>query len=741
MGVGRRYVAVAPKERSVPISDTLSPNGPSTASSRSGGRRPRPARAQEARATTAPVEATAAPAADSPTRAPRPVAAAAVSQHQAATHTWRRMDLHVHTPASVDYQEPSVTPLRLLQQAEARGLDIVAFTDHNSIRGYADLWREIEDLELLEYLKRLQPVEEERLREYRRLLGKILLLPGFEFTATFGFHILAIFPESTSVRKMEHLLLTLGVPEERFGSGEVGATTDVLRAYELLDEAGALVIGAHANSTHGVAMQGLRFGGQTKIAYTQDPHLHALEVTDLILNGHRRSTARFFSGTKAEYPRRMHCIQGSDAHRLERDPNRESNLGIGDRATEVDLATVSFAALKALFLSDEFERTRPYLGGTEAIEVFREARAEGNTVDQAFHENLSTKRTGVGHVLRDIVALANTGGGTVYVGASAFEKRPLVGVPDVNAAAEELSAELARQVTPALTVATETLPIEGKDLLVVRVAPGPEKPYALAPGNIFVREEGESVPASRDQIVAMVQEGRAATMAPVVVPPGAPAMLPSPTGPAADRPGSRRPADPGEQGEPVAPGRNGRRDGAVADRQPTEGRRATNGYDADRAAVAPRRAQVAAEPVAVRPAPPPARPAPTGYLDEVTEDAEDDDVLPTSGVEVVESYEQNGVVYYTVRDLKHQTYVHNVTRDTSKRLWRYAIEQHEEHPVDEGAVRWVGDFGFLKSYRPRGGERRFNLAYRGDGEPRVFYGVGGEDLAPEWLAAIPPRRD
>ena len=274
--------------------------------------------------------------------------------------TWRRVDLHIHTPASFDYQQPATTMLDILQRAEERGLDVIALTDHNSVRGYADLWREIEDLELLEYLGRLQPHEAERLAEFRRLLAKILVLPGFEFTAQFGFHILAIFPEGTTVRLMEHLLLLLGVPEDRFGSGEVGATTDVLRAYEILADHGALVIGAHVNSTHGIAMQGLRFGGQTKIAYTQDPHLHALEVTDLLPSTSRRSTARFFSGAKSEYPRRMHCIQGSDAHRLERDADRESNLGVGDRPTELLLPEVSFAALKTLFASTEFDRTRPF---------------------------------------------------------------------------------------------------------------------------------------------------------------------------------------------------------------------------------------------------------------------------------------------------------------------------------------------------------------------------------------------
>ena len=90
-----------------------------------------------------------------------------------------------------------------------------------------------------------------------------------------------------------------------------------------------LVIAAHANSTHGVAMRNFPFGGQTKIAYTQDPNLDALEVTDLDRSS--RSTARFFNGSKSEYPRRMHCLQGSDAHRLTMDPKNPKRLGIGDR--------------------------------------------------------------------------------------------------------------------------------------------------------------------------------------------------------------------------------------------------------------------------------------------------------------------------------------------------------------------------------------------------------------------------
>jgi hypothetical protein len=82
-------------------------------------------------------------------------------------------------------------------------------------------------------------------------------------------------------------------------------------------------------------------------------------VTDLEKRG-RRTTAWFFSGRKPEYPRRMHCIQGSDAHCMIRNPAEPSRLGWGDRVTEILLPEPSFEAIKAVFLGEDFSRTRPY---------------------------------------------------------------------------------------------------------------------------------------------------------------------------------------------------------------------------------------------------------------------------------------------------------------------------------------------------------------------------------------------
>ena len=82
--------------------------------------------------------------------------------HARARMEWRTIDLHLHTPASVDYQQPEATPLDLLNQAEARRLDIIAFTDHNTVAGYRRMQEEIERLEFLESSKRILSDEQVR---------------------------------------------------------------------------------------------------------------------------------------------------------------------------------------------------------------------------------------------------------------------------------------------------------------------------------------------------------------------------------------------------------------------------------------------------------------------------------------------------------------------------------------------------------------------------------------------------
>lgn len=567
------------------------------------------------------------------------------------------MDLHIHTPASADYQQRDLGYVSLLQRAEECGIDILAFTDHNSVRGYVRMWREIEDLELLEALGRIQPDEARLLNEYRRLLNRILLLPGFEFTATFGFHILAIFPEDTSIRTLEHLLLALHIPEDKLdqGSSEVGATTDVLHAFELLHEAGAIVIGAHVNSTHGIAMQGFPFGGQTKIAYTQSPNLHALEATDLENMG-PRSTARFFNGSKPEYPRRMFCLQGSDAHRLVRDPDRPKDLGIGDRMTEIQLPEVSFAAIKAVLESNEFNRVRPYQATASKLALVLSAREQGDNENQIFHERLGKSRRRTNTIFKDVVALANSDGGSIYVGLSAVPNAEIVGVPRVKTVIEQVQEDMSRFITPEPPIIVEPLSAQDRDLIVITIASGSDKPYALTSGEIYVRDNGSTVIANRDQIVQLVTRSIQANAQTTVV---APVIEP-----AAD----------------------------VA--EPSVDAIRSNGA------------------------------------------SEADFPIPRTGVEIVASEQQDGVVHHTMRDLRNLKVVENVTHDSARRLWRYAIKQCEMGEPISDNIKWDGPYGVVRMQKQRTGGVRYDLAYRHNGALRIFYGVTDADLADEWKTAI-----
>ncbi len=421
------------------------------------------------------------------------------------------MDMHLHTPASSDYRDSHVTYLQILQKAEARGLDIIAFTDHNTVSGYAAMLKEIETLELLENRGRLTDQEITDLAEFRRLRETLLVLPGFEFTATFGFHILGIFPPGTSLRKLELLLLQLEVPEEKMlaGAPDAGATSDVIDAYEAITAAGGLAIAAHANSSNGVAMQGFNFGGQTKIAYTQHPALAALEVTDMDQTG-RRTTASFFNGSKPEYPRRMHCIQGSDAHLLEREPGEGPNkrLGVGDRCTEMLLPDITFQAIKELLVTSEWDRIRPYRAETERpFDPVRQAREQGPNIVQSFYLSAMSKTSKTRPILKDVVGFANTNGGTIYVGVGVDPTQPVRGLDRPEETITMLRNDIVRNIVPPIEVTFSVQESEGRKVLLAQVPRGSERPYLYtATGQIFVRREAESEVAARDEIVALVLE-------------------------------------------------------------------------------------------------------------------------------------------------------------------------------------------------------------------------------------------
>jgi len=622
---------------------------------------------------------------------PTPVAAPVASQPVnpvpgKPARKWYKVDLHLHTPASHDYEEPQLTYLDWMRAVVAKGVEIAAITDHNTVAGVAAIRHEFEWLTRLEKDGRLTDTERTQLAEWRDLAGKVLLLPGFEFTATFGFHILALFPPETSLRHLEHVLLTLNVPADKLdlGSTETGASTDVLSAYRIIREAGGLVIAAHANSTHGVAMRDFPFGGQTKIAYTQDSNLDALEVTDL--ESRRYSTARFFNGSKIEYPRRMHCIQGSDAHRVNVDAKNVKRLGIGERATEMALDVASFDAIKTLLQSTQFDRTRPARPKDVPFDPLMAARAEGPSIVQSFHESASQRSGKLAGILADVCAFANTAGGTIFIGASPRKDKPK-GLPNPKEVEAEVRAALVDRLTPPLEVKVDTFQSEEVQVLRLRVPKGNDRPYCLDDNKFYVRDETETSLAVRDEIVALVREVlESASVA-------QPALQETSTAAAVSR------------GKPEY--RDRRRGRGRLGEEPSDNDKVTEGATS------------------------------LAEVDTLGEASQSDDAfyLPQIGVEIVETGDRSGHHFYSVRDLRNGHIIKNVTRRGARKLWNYAIQQHEDNPINQRKIEWRGNIGLVRAEK-RAGKTRYDLALREGERVRVFYGVTDDGMEGDWTVFV-----
>ncbi|MEM6527882.1 MAG: ATP-binding protein, partial [Chloroflexota bacterium] len=533
-------------------------------------------------------------------------------------------------------------------------------------------------------------------------------------------------------------------------------------------------IAAHANANHGVAMRGMDFGGQTRIAYTQDPNLHCLEVTDLG-SKRRYSTQRFFNGTKPEYPRKMRCIQGSDAHNLETISDRRDKvitLGVGERTTEVLLHEPTFDELLKMLKSNDFSRSRAYEGGVDHDYV-QSAREEGESIIQSFHESMARRGGHMYAIIADVCAFANTNGGTVYIGASSDAKKSVAGVDKPAEAIDELNQTIGRMISPELKAEIDMLETAGKTAVVrIQVQPGDNVPYAIDEYKIYVRDENETNLAVRDEIVSLALRGANrdgvslfnAEPAAAVLQTSEQAAIPErETQPAVVVVEPEVVHDFDEEDEPEAFYPNDDDMDEVDDEPEAlyadEGDGEAETEDAAayvRAAVAiaeaeaddddvtePEREEGDLNPLVENHALPPSeRPtAPPSVGGALPVDFSGNGV-PRAGVEIVGTEHRNGTNYHIMRDLRNGNIVHNVTKESARRLWHYAIRQLEENPVDPTMIEWGddGEIGLWRAYK-RGNDYRYDLVQSVNGKLRVFYGVSEAGMSGRWQQFLEPDEE
>lgn len=118
---------------------------------------------------------------------------------------------------------------------------------------------------------------------------------------------------------------------------------------------------------------------------------------------------------------------------------------------------------------------------------------------------------------REVIALANTDGGTVLVGVD--DDGTVLGVKDAEESFYALQTALADRITPPLDLDVEPVRISRKrEVLVVHVPPSGDRPHMLVPDRrpdgtrpkqrAFVRVDDQSIEASREAVALMKAERR-----------------------------------------------------------------------------------------------------------------------------------------------------------------------------------------------------------------------------------------
>lgn len=126
-------------------------------------------------------------------------------------------------------------------------------------------------------------------------------------------------------------------------------------------------------------------------------------------------------------------------------------------------------------------------------------------------ETVELKEIVIEDVKKEIVAFANSAGGTLYIGVA--DDGSVVGIGNPDMATQQIVNMVRDSIKPDITmfIRYETKEIEGKQIIAVETQRGTDRPYYLAkkglrPEGVFVRQGTSSVPATDAVIRRMRKE-------------------------------------------------------------------------------------------------------------------------------------------------------------------------------------------------------------------------------------------
>lgn len=257
---------------------------------------------------------------------------------------FRKLDLHVHTPASRCYEFPDHTAEEIVQAALQKGLDGIAVTDHNTAA-----W-----IEAMQQATASTP---------------LTIFPGVEISTHEGYHVVALFDEDVQQAEVESFLGGIGIKAQDHGRSDVLCQKSVYEVLDLIHEWDGLAILAHIDAHKGAFYE----------LTIRDPESGKVRVPVIctqLFNDSRYDAVEVVSSglppgfdTHHNIHRRPPFYQASDNPYPE-DPVHHSKEGMAHRYTWFNLDEISLEGLRQCFADPEVriclmdcleERTWPHI--------------------------------------------------------------------------------------------------------------------------------------------------------------------------------------------------------------------------------------------------------------------------------------------------------------------------------------------------------------------------------------------
>ncbi|MDB5056397.1 MAG: hypothetical protein JWM44_4447 [Bacilli bacterium] len=408
------------------------------------------------------------------------------------------VDFHVHTPASNCYKGPRTEKeyLDILRRYNSKKIKVIAITDHNTLQGYKNFLKIKRELVsklavLGEYVEKHPNLKDDYLgvKEDLELYNKVLLLPGIEFEANPGIHLLLIFDPKTETDLIDKFLVESGYIDEVQGKENPGTTSnmDVLNILEKSKELGCIVIAAHADSDKGIYnnLEGLyranvfRSNQLTAISYN-NPKNHQ-KMKQLLQN--------------KEYSRELPLafIQSSDNH---------GQIEPGTNITYLKLNEFNFETIFQA-LRNPNECVSP----TERPEVINILREIVNDHKSITFNNLESDLEQM-EIQKAICAILNEGYGTLVIGVTKNPELNIMGVSQNSQDLYGIINSLLENVNPSqsYTSKIELYPFgSNKQVVSLSLKTRINRIYYLKTNEVFILRNNKIKSATLPEIEEIIE--------------------------------------------------------------------------------------------------------------------------------------------------------------------------------------------------------------------------------------------